>query len=185
MIPTREQARELVEQYNAEEFLRSHAMIVAGVMEWFAREHDAGNEEYWYITGLLHDIDYEQYPEEHCVKGEELLQSHDIDQSLVQSAMSHGWQMTGTPYQPEHIMEKILYGIDELTGLIGATAVMRPSGSVDDLEVKSLKKKYKQPSFAAGVSRECIQLGAEMLGWELDFLMEQTIMAMRSLDIVA
>ncbi|MCL2136276.1 MAG: hydrolase [Coriobacteriia bacterium] len=184
MMPTREQALELVYYYNNEEFHRNHAEIVGGVLEWFARYHDSGNEDYWYTVGLLHDIDFERFPEEHCVKGEEILRSHDIDEALIHSAMSHGWAMTSTGHQPEHVMEKILYGIDELTGLIGATAVMRPSGSVDDLEVKSLMKKYKQPSFAAGVSRECIQAGADMLGWGLDELMEKTIQAMRSLDVV-
>ena len=184
MIPSREQALQIVQEYNVEDFHRSHALIVAGVMEWFAEQYDPDNTEFWYIVGLIHDIDFELFPDEHCVKGEELLLSHDVDATLIRSAMSHGWQMTNTPYQPEQVMEKVLYAVDELTGLIGAVAIMRPSGSVDDLEVKSLKKKYKQPSFAAGVSRECIKTGAEMLGWELDDLMEQTISAMRSLAIV-
>ena len=184
MIPSKEQAIALVEKYNKDNFHRSHAVIVAGVMEWFAKKHDPDNVDFWYIVGLLHDIDFEQYPDEHCVRGETILRSHDIDIRVIKSAMSHGWQMTATPYQPELEMEKILYTIDELTGLIGATAIMRPSGSVDDLEVKSLKKKYKQPSFAAGVSRECIQAGVEMLKWDLDYAMEQTILAMRTIDIV-
>jgi len=184
VIPTREEALAILKQYNKEDFHLQHAQIVAGVLEWFAREHDPERLDYWYVVGLLHDVDFELYPEQHCLKGEEILRSLSIDQSVIQSAMSHGWSMTNSKYQPELFMEKILFAIDELTGLIGATVVMRPSGSVSDLEVKSLKKKFKQPSFAAGVSREAIQLGADQLGWDLDDLMQQTILAMRSLDIV-
>jgi predicted hydrolase (HD superfamily) len=171
-------------EYNSEEFHTRHAQIVAGVLEWFAERHDPGQGDYWYAVGMLHDVDFELYPDMHCVKGEELLRSHGIDERLVISAMSHGWGMTDTPHQPKLTMEMILYGIDELTGLIGAVALMRPSGSVDDLEVKSVMKKYKQPSFAAGVSRECISQGAGLLGWSLDELIGQTILAMRSLSIV-
>jgi len=184
MIPTRDEAFELLKTCNSEEYHLTHGLIVAGVMEWFANEFDPENADWWYVTGLLHDIDFEQYPEEHCVRGEELLRAADVDEAMIRSAMSHGWQMTGTPYAPESQMEKLLYATDELTGLITATALMRPSKSVDDLEVKSLKKKFKTASFAAGVSRECIQSGADMLGWELDELMDKTIQAMRSLDIV-
>ena len=184
MIPTRDEALAIVERYNQDDFHRRHAQIVAGVLAWFAREADAENEEYWYLVGLLHDVDFELYPEEHCVKGVELLRELGIDEGLIRSAMSHGWHFTATPYEPQSQMEKTLFAIDELTGLIGATAVMRPSGSVDDLEPKSVLKKFKQPSFAAGVSREAISMGAEMLGCELSDLIGQTILAMRSLDIV-
>jgi len=184
MIPSREQALSFVEQYNSDPFHIRHAQIVAGVTEWFALIHDPENSEYWYLAGLLHDIDFELYPDQHCVKGAELLSELGLDENLIRSAMSHGYHFTDTPFEPELFMEKVLFAIDELTGLIGAVAVMRPSGSVSDLEVKSVKKKYKQPSFAAGVSREAIQMGADMLDWQLDDLIEQTIEAMRSLDIV-
>ncbi|MCL1880109.1 MAG: HD domain-containing protein [Actinomycetia bacterium] len=185
MIPSREQADQLVKEYNSEDFHIQHSRIVGGVLAWYAQSHDPGNEDYWYAVGALHDIDYEQFADEHCVKGVELLRAHDVDEGVIRSAMSHGWGMTNTTYQPESEMEKILYAADELTGLIGAVAVMRPSGSVQDLEVKSVKKKFKQPSFAAGVSRETIQAGADKLGWTLDELIEQTIQAMRSLDYVS
>lgn len=184
MIPSREAAEQLVRQYNQEDFHIQHARIVAGVLAWFAEQYDPGNEDYWYVVGLLHDIDYEMYPEQHCVKGIELLQSHDVDEDIIAAAMSHGWEMTGTPYEPQRQMEKILYATDELTGLIGAVAIMRPSKSVQDLEVKSVKKKFKTPSFAAGVSRELITLGVDKLGWTLDELIDQTIQAMRTLDYV-
>jgi len=184
MIPSREQALVYVEQFNNDPFHLRHALIVAGVTEWFAKQYDDQNTEYWYLAGLLHDIDFELYPEEHCVKGEELLLDLGIDEDLVRSAMSHGYHFTATEHAPQVFMEKVLFAIDELTGLIGAVAIMRPSGSVSDLELKSVKKKFKQPSFAAGVSREAIQMGADMLGWQLDDLIESTIEAMRSLDIV-
>jgi len=184
MIPTREEAEALVRIYNQEDFHIQHARIVAGVMAWFAQEHDPDRIDYWYVVGMLHDIDFEMYPDEHCVKGIELLREHDVDEGIIYSAMSHGWSMTASPYEPVEIMEKILFAADELTGLIGAVAIMRPSRSVQDLELKSVKKKYKQPSFAAGVSRQAIQDGADRLGWDLDVLIEQTIQAMRSLDYV-
>ena len=184
MIPNRDEAELLVKQYNAEDFHIQHARIVGGVLAWFAKQYDPGNEDYWYVVGLLHDIDFEQFPEQHCVKGIELLREHDLDEELIYAAMSHGWEFTATPYEPQSQMEKILFAIDELTGLIGAVAIMRPSKSVQDLEVKSVKKKYKTLSFAAGVSREAIQKGADMLDWPLDELIGQTIQAMRSLDYV-
>jgi predicted hydrolase (HD superfamily) len=153
-------------------------------MCWFARQYDPEREEFWGIVGLLHDIDFELYPQEHCVKGIELLRNHDVDESIIRAAMSHGYGMAQTEIEPEHIMEKILFATDELTGLIGAVAIMRPSKSVQDLELKSVKKKFKQPSFAAGCSREVIQQGADILGWSLDDLITQTIQAMRTLDCV-
>ena len=185
MIPSREQADQLVRRYNKEEFHVQHARVVGGVLAWFAGQHDPGREDYWYTIGALHDIDYELFPEEHCVKGIELLRENDVDQGVIRSAMSHGWGMTGSPYEPELLMEKILYACDELTGFIGAVALMRPSKSVSDLEVRSVRKKFKQPSFAAAISREAITDGAERLGWPLDELIDQTIQAMRTLDYVA
>ena len=184
MIPSRQQAAQIVDRYNQQDFHRRHAQIVAGVLAWFAGQYDPERVDYWYVTGLLHDVDFEQYPEEHCVRGIQILEAEGVEGSIIRSAMSHGWGMTGSPYAPESTMEKILFAIDELTGLIGAVALMRPSGSVQDLEVKSVLKKFKQPSFAAGVSRETISTGAKMLGWSLDELIGQTILALRSLDYV-
>ena len=133
---------------------------------------------------MLHDIDFELYPEEHCVKGEELFANENIDESVMRAALSHGWGMTGSKYEPQHIVEKILFAVDELTGLIGAAAMMRPSKSVCDMEVSSLKKKFKDKKFAAGCSRDVILQGAEMLGWDLDTLMDKTIQAMRASENV-
>jgi len=185
MIPNREHADELVRQYNDEDFHIQHSRVVGGVLAWFAGQHDPGREDYWYTVGALHDIDYGRFPEEHCVKGIELLRENDVDDAVIRSAMSHGWGMTGSPYEPELLMEKILYACDELTGFIGAVAMMRPSKSVADLEVRSVRKKFKQPSFAAAISREVIIDGAERLGWSLDDLIDQTIQAMRTVDCVA
>jgi len=184
MIPNREESLNLISLYNQEDFHIQHARVVGGVLAWYAQQYDPEQVEFWYAVGALHDIDFEQYPEEHCVKGVELLRAHDVDESVIRSAMSHGWGMTASAYEPESMMEKILFAADELTGFIGAVAVVRPSKSVSDLEVKSVKKKLKTPSFAAGVSREAIVQGAELLGWELDDLIDQTIQAMRTLDCV-
>ena len=175
-------AREILEKYNKEAFHLRHAKIVSGVMKYFAKEFDPGREEYWEVCGLLHDIDFEEYPEEHCVKGEELLRENGASQELIHSALSHGWGLTGAEHEPAHIMEKILFATDELTGLIGAVAIMRPSKSVQDLELPSVKKKFKDKKFAAGCSRDTIRQGAEMLGWELDELIEKTILAMRDCE---
>ena len=177
-----EKAREILEKYNEEPFHLRHAQIVSGVMRHFAKVYDAENEEFWAITGMLHDVDFEKYPEEHCVRGEELLRGEGVDEKIIISAMSHGWGCTGTPRKPEHIMEKILFACDELTGLIGAAAVMRPSKSVQDMELGSVKKKFKDKKFAAGCSRDVIRQGAEMLGWELDELIERTIVSMRTVE---
>lgn len=181
-IPTPDEAKAIVEKYNSESFHRRHAQIVSGVMGEFAKEYDPENVAYWQTVGMLHDVDFEQFPEQHCVKGVELLESEGVDEGVIRSAMSHGWGMTGTTFEPQQFMEKTLFAIDELTGLIGAVAVMRPSKSVDDLELKSVKKKFKTPAFAAGCSRETIQKGADMMGLELDTLIEKTIAAMRALN---
>ena len=180
-IPTIEQAQELLERYNQEDFHLRHAKIVSGVMGYFAKEYDPENESFWRVVGLLHDLDFEQFPEQHCVKSQELLRAEGIDEGIVRATASHGWGLAQQEIRPEHVMEKILFATDELTGLIGAVAIMRPSKSVSDLELKSVKKKFKTPSFAAGCSREVITQGAQLLGWELDELISRTILAMRSL----
>jgi len=175
-------AQVLLRKYNKESFHIHHAETVSGVMRYFARIYDPERIEFWAVVGLLHDIDFEEYPDEHCVKGEELLLEHGASEELIRSALSHGWGLTASGYEPENIMEKILFATDELTGLIGAAILMRPSKSAMDLEVSSVRKKFKDKKFAAGCSRDTIALGAEMLGWELDELIEKTIMAMRSLE---
>jgi predicted hydrolase (HD superfamily) len=159
-----------------------HGETVAEVMGWFAQKYDLENIDYWRTVGMLHDIDFGLYPEQHCVKGIELMRDEGIDESIIRSALSHGWGMTETPYEPESIMEKLLFAVDELTGLIGAAALMRPSKSVSDMKLSSLKKKFKDKKFAAGCSRETIAKGAEMLGWELDELLEQTLQAMQATE---
>lgn len=179
-VPTMEQAQEILQRYNKEEFHLKHAAIVSGVMGWFAKEYDPANEEFWRVVGLLHDLDFEQFPQQRCVKSQELMKELDLDERIIRATASHGYGIC-VDIQPQHIMEKILFATDELTGLIGAVALMRPSKSVSDLELKSVKKKYKTPAFAAGCSREVISKGAEMLGWELDDLISRTILAMRSL----
>ncbi|RPF42371.1 putative hydrolase (HD superfamily) [Hydrogenoanaerobacterium saccharovorans] len=179
-VPTMEQAQEILQRYNKEEFHLKHAAIVSGVMGWFAKEYDPANEEFWRVVGLLHDLDFEQFPQQHCVKSQELMKELDLDERIIRATASHGYGIC-VDIQPQHIMEKILFATDELTGLIGAVALMRPSKSVSDLELKSVKKKYKTPAFAAGCSREVISKGAEMLEWELDDLISRTILAMRSL----
>ena len=141
----------------------------------------ADEEDYWGIVGLLHDLDFEKFPNEHCVKEQEILRDFGADERLIHAVSSHGYALT-VDIQPEHEMEKVLYAVDELTGLIGAVAIMRPSGSVSDLELKSVKKKYKNTNFAAGCSREVIERGADLLGWELDDLISRTILAMRSCE---
>jgi len=176
-------AQGILEKHNTEPFHLQHASMVSGVMRHYAGEFDPGREEYWAIVGLLHDVDFGQYHQEHCVKGEELLRAEGIEEDMIRSAMSHGWSMTETKHKPEHIMEKILFACDELTGLIWAATLMRPSKSTQDLEVSSVKKKFKDKKFAAGCSRDVVQRGAEMLGWELDELFERTIIAMRAVEL--
>lgn len=179
MATTREEAWALLTEYNKEPFHLQHAEIVEGVMRYFARALGYGDEEeFWGICGLLHDLDFEQYPEAHCIKEQEIMRERGIDERIIHATASHGWSIT-VDIKPEHEMEKVLYATDELTGLIGAVAKMRPSKSVQDLELKSVKKKYKTLNFAAGCSREVINRGAELLGWDLDTLITRTILAMR------
>lgn len=175
----REEAFNLLKEYNKESFHIRHALTVEGVMKYFAKKLGyEDEEEFWGIVGLLHDLDFEQYPEEHCLKSQEIMKEKGIEEKIIHATASHGYELT-VDIKPEHEMEKILYATDELTGLIGAVAIMRPSKSVQDLELKSVKKKYKTEKFAAGCSREVIAKGANMLGWELDKLIEETIFAMR------
>jgi len=181
-VPSLTQAKELLEKYNQEPHLLRHGETVSAVMGYFAKQHDPENEEFWRVAGMLHDIDFEKHPEEHCVKGIEILRGENVDESVIRAAISHGWGLTGSPYEPESFMEKVLFAVDELTGLIGATALMRPSKSCMDLELPSVKKKFKDKKFAAGCSRDVIRQGAEMLGWELDKLISETILAMREAE---
>ena len=179
---TREEAFELLKKYNSERFHIQHGLTVEGVMIWFANDLGyADDADFWGIVGLLHDIDFEQYPDEHCIKAPELLREAGVGEDMIHAICSHGYELT-VDVKPEHEMEKVLYATDELTGLIGAAALMRPSKSVEDMEVKSLKKKYKDKKFAAGCSREVIEKGAAMLGWELPTLWEKTLEAMRSCE---
>lgn len=179
---TREKALELLKKYNKEPFHILHALTVEGVMRWYATELGyAQEEEFWGLAGLLHDVDFEQYPEEHCVKAPQLLAEIGAEEEIIHAVCSHGYGLV-SEVKPEHEMEKILFASDELTGLIGAAARMRPSKSVMDMEVSSLKKKYKDKRFAAGCSRDVIEQGAQMLGWSLEELFEKTILAMRSCE---
>ena len=177
-----EQALALLRRYNSETFHIQHGLTVEGVMRWYANDLGfAEDADFWATVGLLHDIDFEQYPEEHCLKAPELLREAGVGEDVIHAVCSHGWGLT-VDIKPEHTMEKVLYAADELTGLIGACALMRPSKSVQDMEVKSVKKKFKTASFAAGCSRDVIRNGAELLGWELDELIQKTILAMRSCE---
>jgi predicted hydrolase (HD superfamily) len=179
---TRKEAIELLKKYNKEPFHILHALTVEGVMRWYAEQLGYGEEkDHWGIVGLLHDIDFEMYPEEHCIKAEELLKEANVSNEMIYSICSHGYGIC-VDIKPEHIMEKVLFATDELTGLIGAAARMRPSKSVMDMELSSLKKKFKDKKFAAGCSRDVIKKGAEMLQWNLDELLEKTIFAMRSCE---
>ena len=180
--PTREAAFDLLKKYNKEDFHVTHSLTVEGVMRYFAKEEGfASEEDFWGIVGLLHDIDFENWPEEHCKKAPELLAEIDAPEEMVRAICSHGYGIC-SDIEPTHQMEKILFATDELTGLIGAAALMRPSKSCKDMEVKSLKKKFKDKRFAAGCDRDVIRRGAEMLGWELDELFEKTILAMRECE---
>lgn len=179
---TRQAALELLQKYNKEQFHILHALTVEGVMRYFAKEYGYEDEvDFWGLCGLLHDVDFEMYPEEHCVKAPELLSEINAPAELAHAVCSHGYGLC-SDVEPTHEMEKILFATDELTGLIGAAARMRPSKSVMDMELSSLKKKYKDKRFAAGCSRDVIDTGAKRLGWELDKLLEQTIYAMRSCE---
>lgn len=180
MIPTPQEAWTLLTQYNEGEFHQKHARIVGDVMRWYAQQLGYGQEaDFWEAVGILHDLDFERFPEQHCVKSQELMREKGLDERLIHATASHGWGIM-VDIAPEHEMEKVLYAADELTGLIGAAALMRPSRSVQDLEVKSVKKKFKDKHFAAGCSREVIERGTQLLGWELDTLIERTIQAMRA-----
>jgi predicted hydrolase (HD superfamily) len=184
MIPTPDEAWALLCAYNQGEFHQKHGRIVGDVLRWYAQELGYSDEaDFWEAVGILHDLDFEQWPEQHCTKEQELLRERNVDERLIHAVASHGYGLT-VDIAPEHEMEKVLYAADELTGLIGAVAIMRPSKSVSDLEVKSVKKKYKDKKFAAGCSRDVIQRGAEMLGWELDDLIDRTIQAMRASSAV-
>lgn len=179
---TLSQAETILKKYNKEQFHIQHAETVSGVLGYYAKKHDPTREEYWRVVGMLHDTDFEEFPEEHCVKGIEILQSEGVPEDIIAAAMSHGFGLTATPYEPQHIMEKILFATDELTGLIWAAALMRPSKSTLDMELSSVKKKFKDKKFAAGCSRDVIKLGAEKLGWTLDELINETILAMREVE---
>ena len=179
---TREQAWELLTQYNKEPFHLRHAITVEHVMGWYAHALGyADQADFWSLVGLLHDLGFEMWPEEHCIKSQELMRQAGLDESLIRATASHGWGHR-VDVKPEHEMEKVLYACDELTGLIGAAALMRPSKSVSDMELKSLKKKFKDKKFAAGCSRDVIAQGAELLGWELDELLEKTLKAMQDVE---
>ena len=179
---TREQALALLKKYNKEPFHILHALTVEGVMRWFAQDQGFDAEiDFWGLCGLLHDVDFEVYPEEHCRKAPELLAEVNASEEMVHAICSHGYGLC-SDVEPVHQMEKILFAVDELTGLIGAAARMRPSKSVMDMEVSSLKKKFKDKKFAAGCSRDVILGGAEKLGWTIEETMEKTILAMRSCE---
>jgi predicted hydrolase (HD superfamily) len=181
-VITRAEAWEILRQYNQEEFHLRHALTEEGVMRWFATERGYGCEvDFWGNVGLLHDLDFERWPEQHCHKVQELMRELDLEERLIRAVASHGYGIV-VDIEPQHEMEKILFATDELTGLIGATALIRPSRSVMDLELKSVRKKFKTESFAAGCSRPVIERGAALLGWELDQLIERTILAMRSCE---
>ena len=177
-IPTPEQAEELVKRYNKEPFHIQHAETVSKVMGEFAKEYDSENVDFWRTVGMLHDIDFELYPEQHCVKAREMLRELDVDEDVIHAVISHGCGIC-IDVEPEKYMEKILFATDELTGLIGAAALMRPTG-ISDMETKSVMKKFKDKKFAAGCSRDVIRRGAEMLGMDLNELIAKTIDAMRA-----
>lgn len=177
---TRDEAWTLLTEYNQDPFHLEHAQTVENTMKYFARKLGYGEEEdFWGIVGLLHDLDFEQFPDQHCIKEQEIMAERGVDPRIIRAAASHGYGLT-VDIKPEHEMEKVLYAVDELTGLISAVVLMRPSKSVQDLELKSVKKKFKTKSFAAGCSRDVIEKGAEMLGWSLDDLIQQTIDALRT-----
>lgn len=177
---TRSEAWELLTKYNKEPFHLRHALTVEGIMKYFAKELGYADEaDFWAQVGLLHDLDFEVYPAEHCLKSQEIMREHGLDERLIRATASHGYGLAQNDIEPQHQMEKVLFAIDELSGLIGAAAIMRPSKSVMDLELKSVKKKYKDKKFAAGCSRNVIETGAANLGWTVDELIEKTILAMR------
>ena len=175
---TRQEAWDLLTEFNKDEFHLEHAEIVGKTMRYFANELGYADEaDFWEVVGILHDLDFEMYPEQHCIKEQEIMRERGVDERIIHATASHGYEIT-VDIKPEHQMEKVLYAVDELTGLIGAVVIMRPSKSVQDLEVKSVKKKYKSKGFAAGCSREVIERGANQLGWELEKLLTMTLQAM-------
>ena len=179
---TRTDAWALLRRYNSEPFHLQHAITVGAVMRWYAGELGCGDEaDFWEIVGLLHDIDFEQWPEEHCIRAQTLLRDAGVDERVIHAVASHGYGIC-CDVEPEHEMEKVLFAADELTGLIGAAALMRPSKSCKDMELSSPKKKFKDKKFAAGCSRDVIRTGAERLGWELDTLLQRTLDAMRACE---
>ncbi len=183
METSRESALTLLKTYNQEPFHLRHAFTMEAVMDWYAHALSYGAEaDFWSQVGLLHDLDFERWPEEHCVRTKALLEEAGYTPAFVHAVVSHGWGLTGADAKPEHEMEKVLFASDELTGLIGAAALMRPSRSVQDMELSSLKKKFKDKKFAAGCSRDVIRQGAELLGWELDQLLDRTLQAMKAVE---
>ncbi len=178
----REQALTLLKKYNHEPFHILHGLTVEGVMRWYAQELGFGGDvEFWGLCGLLHDVDFEEFPDRHCKKAPDLLREIGASEEMVHAICSHAWGSC-SDVEPVHLMEKVMFAVDELTGLIGAAAKMRPSKSVMDMELSSLKKKFKDKKFAAGCSRDVIRQGAELLGWSLDEVLEKTIAAMRSCE---
>lgn len=181
-MKTREEGLALLKEYNSDPFLLQHAMTVECVMRYFAREEGFEDEiDYWGLVGLMHDLDFEKYPEQHCIKTQEILRENGYEEDFIRAVASHGYSIV-TGIKPERHMEKVLFAVDELTGLIGACALVRPSKSVKDMELKSLRKKFKSASFAAACSREVIQIGADMLGWELDDLLQRTLDSMKTCE---
>ena len=179
---TKQEAWALLCEYNQEAFHRQHGRTVGAVLRWYAQKLGYGDEaDFWETVGLLHDLDFEQFPDEHCKKEIKLMRERGLDERLIRAAACHGWGHC-IDLAPEHEMEKVLFAVDELTGLIGAAALMRPSRSVQDMELKSLKKKFKDKKFAAGCSREVIAQGAELLGWDLDQLLGDTLAAMQAVE---
>lgn len=179
---TREEAWALLTEFNQEPFHLQHAITVGKVMRWYAQQlgYEA-DADFWEIVGLLHDLDFEQFPEEHCIRSQQIMRERGVPEPIIHATASHGYGIC-CDIEPEHEMEKVLYASDELTGLIGAAALMRPSKSVQDMELSSLKKKFKDKKFAAGCSRDVIRQGAERLGWELDTLLDRTLQAMRACE---
>lgn len=179
---TREEAWTLLTEFNQEPFHLQHAKTVGSVMKWYAQHLGYDDEaEFWEVVGILHDLDFGKFPEQHCVKAGEIMRERGIDERIIHGVQSHGYGMV-IDVEPVHEMEKVLYAVDELTGIIGAAALMRPSKSVQDMEVKSVKKKFKDKGFAAGCSRDVISKGADMLGWDLSELFEKTLMAMQQTE---
>ncbi|MDR0915836.1 MAG: HD domain-containing protein [Oscillospiraceae bacterium] len=181
-IPTRDAAWTLLREYNTDDFHLRHARTVESVLRWFAVELGYGDDaDFWAVVGLLHDLDFEQFPDAHCIKVQEIMRERDIDERLIRAVASHGYALT-VDIEPQHEMERVLYAVDELTGLIWAAALMRPSKSTQDMEVSSVRKKFKDRKFAAGCSRDVIERGAAMLGWTLDELLAKTLSAMRATE---